>query len=286
MKTACWTMGFVLCVSAAFAAQTDAQQQPDTLAQCIEDFEHNAALGGPLTMRDGKPAELREVADLAERGVKLARQAVAQDLDSPQAHYWLGSWLLYGYGVTEVEQISFDPEGGARTETVSQVIQGLIGTPDEGLAELARAVELAPKEEKGAYVLDHATALLDYDRMFDAAGLLKAAWAGDPPLTQEQKMRAGLLLSDVSAGGGNLDGARGWIYTALSLDPIGASAVERLRHLDVAQIAEMLAAAAAAETAEQPIEPEAEAEEWQQETTGEETGSEEEYYPEENYEVE
>ena len=99
-------------------------------------------------------------------------------------------------------------------------------------------------------------------------------------------MRAGLLLSDVSVAEGNLDGARGWIYTALSLDPVGASAVERLRHLDVAQVAEMLAAAAAAEAAEQPIEPEAEAEEWQEETTGEEIGSEEEYYPEENYEVE
>jgi len=304
MKTACWTMAFVFCVSAALAAQT--QQQPDPLAQCIEDFGRNAALGAPLTMREGTSAELEELTNLAESGLKLARQAVARNPDSAQAHYWLGSWLLYGYGVVEVEQISFDPEGGARTETISQAVQGMTDDPDEGLAELQRSVELAPDEEKGDYVLDYATALLDYERIFDAMGLLKAAWAGDPPLTQEQKMLAGLLLSDASAAEGNLDGARGWIYTALSLDPVGALAVERLRQIDAAQVAEMLAAAAKA--AERPAAPEAEietgtwpeyppeewpeleaqewpempGEEWEWEETEEGVGGEEEYYPEEN----
>jgi hypothetical protein len=149
---------------------------------------------------------------------------------------------------------------------------------DEGLPELKRVTELAPTD--GDYFLDYAAALADCDRLPEAQGLLKSAWGGAPALSQEQKMYAGLLLSDISAAEGDLSGARQWIYTALSLDPTAAGAVERLRLLDVAQAQEAAEALLAA--AEEAVSEEyGEEEYW-----GEEEGYWGEYWPEEEVESE
>ena len=264
MKISVWTVGLlVLTLCAASAAQPAAQAPPD-FSQEIRDFESNAALGSPLTMRAGTPAELELLNQLADRGLKAAREAVAKYPDSAEAHYLLGSWLLYGYRVVEVHRISSQPETGETTEVAPKVIQGT-DDPDEGLAEFKRATDLAPTN--GGFLLDYAAALADYDRMPESTALLRAAWAGKPPLTQEEKAYAGLLLSDLSAAEGRLQQARDWIYAALSLTDPGARAVERLRYLDSAQVAAAQAAQAAPEQAPQ------------QAPTGE---AQEEYQPEES----
>ncbi len=280
MKMACWTMALLACSLAAGAAEPAAQVQ-DPIAEIARDFERNFALGTALTIRHGTKEELSEVRTLAERGLRRAREEAQRSPDSAEAQYWLGSWLLYGYRVIEVERVSFDPEGGARTETVTRVVQGVEGAPDEGLNALRKTIELAPAN--GDYVLDYATALADYQRTFEATALLKAAWFGEPKLTREQKMLCGLLLSDLAAADGKLGVAREWVYTALSLDPTAAMGVERLRHLDAAQAAEALAVPEVAEEevwAEQESLPQPE--EWPYDET--ETGqqSQDEYLPAEN----
>ena len=240
MKTGCWMAALIaICMGVAVAAAPAAQTAAD-LSGPMRDFERNATLGAALTMRAGLPTEFEEVQQLAERGLAAARQAVAGQPGSAEAQYLLGSWLLYGYQVIEVRRITSDPVGGERTEIEPRVALGLSDTPDEGLAALLRAAELAPKN--GQYLLDYATALMDCDRVSQALPVLKKAWAGEPELKPEEKMLAGLLLSDAYAYEGQLDQAREWVYAALSLDPAAAKAIERLRHLDATQAAAVEAA--------------------------------------------
>ncbi len=199
-------------------------------AQSMGDLDRNAALGAVLVMRPGTRAELDELRLLADRGEKLARQAVASSPDSADAQYALGSWLLYGYKPVESDQISFDAQGNARTEQATRVVQGLKDDPTEGLAALKQASDLAPTNT--GYLLDYAAALMDYDRADDAEGILEQIWAGKAGLAVQHRIRAGMLLSAIAENSGDLDGAREWIYSALSLDPLVAPAIERLRDLD------------------------------------------------------
>lgn len=265
----------VACACVAWAGEPAAPGQT-TIADGMRDFERNVALGAVLETRAGTPAELGELRLLADRGLKAAQALVAKSPDSADAQYLLGSWLLYGYRVVTVDQIAFDATSGARTETVNRIIQGLSDDPQPGLDALKKSTGLAPNN--GDYLLDYAAALSDWDRMFEATGILKGIWAGQPPLSQAQKMRAGILLSGISEARGDLATAREWIYSALSLDPAAAEAVEHLRRLDAAQAAEAWDEFDEAEAIEQEAE-----EEVYEEEGGE--GYEDEYWEESEDEV-
>jgi len=279
MKIGRWTAGLLLLSMCVCCAGEIAAEKPPPLQQEMSDFYRNAALGVALTMRAGSPAELEELQKLADQGLKAAREIATKNPDSPEAHYLLGSWLLYGYRVAKVQRISYDPETGESVELTTQVVQGTADGPDEGLAELKRVTELAPT--KGDYFLDYAAALADCDRLLEAQALLKSAWAGQPALAQQGKMRAGVLLGDISAALDDLSDARQWIYRALSLDPAAAEAVARLRWLDAAQ-AEEAAQALLEETPEESFEEYGEEEDWGQYSPEEEIQGEEELYWEEN----
>jgi hypothetical protein len=281
MKALCWMGLFLLCVVVGWAAEP-APDAADPISEAASIFEQNVALGAALSMRPGTPEEFAQLRALAERGLARAQEAVERDPGSAEAHYWLGSWLVYGYGVIEVDQVSYDPEAGARTETVMQAIQGLGDMPDDGLDALRLTTEIEP--ENGDYLLDYAVALGDCGRLVEAQGLVKAAWFGEPALSQEQKMQAGLVLSDIAAADGNLAAAREWVYAALSLDQTSAQGVERLRHLDAAQAAEAQAAAEAEQEVydEEVTYDEEEAGEWTEFDTEAAPESEDEYTPEEN----
>jgi tetratricopeptide (TPR) repeat protein len=287
-------MAALVCMTGlgAAAAQTDdpgGAQTAAFLAQEMRDFESNAALGTALTLRPGTQAELEEVDALAKRGLKAARDAVAQHPDSPEAHYLLGSWLLYGYRVVEVKSISIGPQGGQWTETVRTVVLGLSDSTDEGIAALRRATELAP--DRGDYFIDYAAALFDCARPLEAMSLLKQAWAGQPELTTEDRTRAGLLLSDILASQDRLAEAREWVYSALLVNPVNVAAVQRLRQLDAAEAAslEVMEEAIPEEFApEEPVFDEDEGEVYYEEEPGEgeayyeeEPGEGEVYYEEE-----
>ncbi len=275
-----------VCMGVAAAAAPAAQTAAD-LSGPMRDFERNSSLGATLAMGGGSQAEFDEVQELAERGLAAARQAVAKQPGSAEAQYLLGSWLVYGYHVVEVQRVTADPVGGERTEIESRVILGLADTPDEGLAALLRASELAPKNAQ--YVLDYATALMDCDRVPQALAVLKKAWAGEAGLELKsgEKMLMGLLISDGYAYEGQLDQAREWVYTALSLDPDIAKAVERLRHLDAEQAAAVEAALAdAVEAARAEAYAEVYGVEEEEAYYGEEGYEEEPYYGEEGGEQE
>jgi len=233
----------------------------------LRDLEQQAGLGAALSMRPASEAELNQLQQMADHGLAAARAAAADAPGSAEAHYLLGSWLLYGYRVVEARTIVADAHGVERVEVVRQPLQGLSDEPDEGLEALRRAAELAPTS--GRYLLDYAAALGDYGRPSQAMDILKRAWAGDPPLDPEQRMRAGLLISDLHAGRGELAAARSWVYQALAALPQNAEAVERLRWLDVAE------AQAAAAAAAEPEEPEWEEQEWEHEGEYEESEGEE-----------
>ena len=231
--------GALVCAAVPAAAA----EQASPVAQSMTDFARDAALGATLQMREGTEAELGELRILADRGLKLARQAVASHPESAEAQYALGSWLLYGYRAVEADQISFDPQGNAQSERITRVVQGLADDVEEGLAALKKAAELAPSN--GEYVVDYAAALMDCDRGDESAGVLKAVWAAQRSLPVEFRMRAGLLLSAIAENSGDLDGAREWVYSALALDPLAAPAVDRLRHIDAAVLAAVSAPASA-----------------------------------------
>ena len=241
MRAALVTLALMLSTCMAWAGEAAAPAKGGpSVVEGMGDFERNAALGAVLTMRPGTPAELAETRTLADRGLKAAQAQVAEHSDSADARYLLGSWLLYGYRVVEVEQISFDATGGQRTQTVSRVIQGMSDDPAPGLAALKKSTELAPNN--GEYLLDYAAALGDYGQLDEARGILKGIWTGQPALSLEQKMHAGFLLAGVAEAEGDYGNAREWIYSALSLSPATAEAVERLRGLDAEEAAAQEAA--------------------------------------------
>lgn len=277
MKRAC--LFLLLAMTVCVAAPGMAAGQGSAAAQSISDLERSMALGAVLEMREGTQAELGELRALADRGVKQARAAVAADPGSADAQYAIGSWLLYGYRVVEVDQISFDAQGNAETERVTRVLQAMSDDPEEGMVALKRASELAPAN--GQYLLDYAAALMDYGRADQAEGMLKGAWAGQPELPVALKMRAGILLSGIAEANGDLDGAREWIYSALSLDPLAAPAVDLLRELDAAALEAALAPA--------PVEAEEEAEQQPEAVEGvpsaPEESTEEEYGGEEGWQL-
>ncbi len=226
----------IVCSCAAWAAQPAAPPQaPPPVA--MSDFDRNVALGSILETRPGTQTEIEELRRFADRGLAAARAAVAKSPEAAEAQYTLASWLLYGYRVVSVEQMSYDPQGGARRVVVDRVVQGLTDDSTEGLGALKKATELAPNNT--SYLLDYAAGLVDYDRGFEAETILKTIWSAGPPVTLQHKIRAGLLLSTITADDGDLEGAREWVYSALSLDSNLAEAVDRLRYLDAAQTAEM-----------------------------------------------
>jgi hypothetical protein len=241
MRAALVTLALMLSTCMAWAGEAAAPAKGGpSVVEGMGDFERNTALGAVLATRPGTPAELAETRMLADRGLKAAQALVAEHPDSADAQYLLGSWLLYGYRVVEVEQISFDATGGQRTQTVSRVIQGMSDDPAPGLAALKKSTELAPNN--GEYLLDYAAALGDYGQLDLAGGILKGIWAGQPALSLEQKMHAGFLLAGVAEAEGDYGNAREWIYSALSLNPATAEAVERLRGLDAEETAAQEAA--------------------------------------------
>lgn len=275
MRAVLLTAVLLLSCCAVWAAEPAATVE-DLMASSVEDFEENTALGAVLETRDGTAAELDQLEALASRGLATARKVVARAPDSAEGQYLLGSWLLYGYDVEEVERVSFDPDLGERTQTVRQAVVGLADDPDEGLAALKRAATLAP--DRGDYLVDYAIALADYGRQDEARSIFKKLWAGEPKVDVEQRTRAGMLLSDMALLDGKLDEAREWLYSALSLNPLNAPFVERLRHLDAARAAQNRAELAAALEAWQQYEEEwgeEEQSEWSEsETDAEEEGEE------------
>ena len=240
----------VVALVAVASSAWGAQQKPATPKHSLDEglrlFDRQVSLGAALSVREPKAEELAELQKMGDSGLAYAREWVAEEPNSADAHYLLGSWLLYGYRSALVRTITADATGAPRSETVPKVVQGLADSPDEGLQALSRAHELAPAN--GRYLLDYAAALADYDRPLQAAGLLKSAWAGQPPLSPEERVRAALLLSDITAAQGDLPGARMWVYNALNQIPGADTAVQRLRWLDAAQAeAAALQAAAAAQ---------------------------------------
>ncbi len=248
MKLALWVAAVLVVLAgwSVWAAGTAAKPTPPvpsvSFDQNMRDFDRNTALGVALTMRSGTPEELKELQALADRGLKAAEEAVGKYPDNAEAHYWLGSWLLYAYRVREVRQVAIDAQGSARTEVVSRVVQGLSEDLEPGLAALKQATILEPGN--GRYLVDYGAALLDCDRLPEAMSYLKGVWAAQPTLTPGEKMEAGILLSRICEAQGNLQEAREWVYSALGVAPENADAVQRLRQLDAAE------AAAAQEEAE------------------------------------
>jgi hypothetical protein len=259
MKTMWLVVLVALCPCAVFAAEpVQLPEPPVPLDQGLQDFERNVALGAVLETRPGTEAEVVELRLLADRGLEQARALVEQEADSAEAQYLLGSWLLYGYRIVQVDQITFDAAGASGLRTVNRVIQGLVDDPSEGLGALKRATELAP--DNGDYLLDYAAALGDLGGLTEARGLLKGVWAGEPQLSPAQTMRAGFLLASVAEAEDDLAAAREWVYSALALDPDTQAGVEMLRRLDAAQAAA-----------------------WQAAISEVQAGYEEEFYEEEEY---
>jgi hypothetical protein len=199
----------------------------------LKDLDRNVALGQALTKREGSADELAMVQKLAERGEASARQLVERDPKSAPSQYLLGSWLLYGYHVAQIEQVETDASGEERHLKVKAVVQGLGDSPMEGLEALRTAQELDPKN--ASYLMDYSEALLDWGQPTEAMSVLKQVWAADLTLTATQKVRVALLMSDIHAERGELPDARKWLYRALSELPQNAPIVQRLQELDSRQ---------------------------------------------------
>ena len=70
-------------------------------------------------------------------------------------------------------------------------------------------------------------------RLSEAAAVLQSLW-NDGALTPPQKLRVGMLLSDVRLAQKDLPGAREWAYSALAALEENGPIVARFRQLDQA----------------------------------------------------
>jgi len=255
----------LLAALAAFPCSWGAEKPPTAappdlsalLARNQRDLERNTALGAALTMRSARQGELEELQRLAERGLREAEEAVLKHPDSAQAHYLLGSWLLYGYRVREVRSLVVVGET-ATTRITRQVTQGLRDDVERGLAALKRACELEP--DNARYLIDYGAALLDCDHLSEALTHLKAVWLKADEFAPADRLQVAILLSRVREAQGMLADARQWVYAGLERDPRNAAAVQHLRWLDQVLPEAEAAAAEAQRAAEAAAEAEAELE--------------------------
>lgn len=232
MRALCHAVAAVLLSAGmAWSAQVPSPRHHAAGTPPMKGFDRNTALGAELLNRAGSKQELDELQALADQGLKAARQAVAKDPKSAEPWYLLGSWLIYGYRVVEVEEITTDAAGDTTVQTVRRPQMGLADDPQEGLEALRRATELAPKHT--GYGLDYAAAVLDTGHPLQARGLLQGLWIGKTPLTPGEKARTAVMLSDTYAAEGRLTEAREWLYVALDQEPANAEMVQRLRLIDV-----------------------------------------------------
>jgi len=241
----------VLLAIPAWAAEPPAEpgaSATSVLEQNARDFERDTALGAVLSARPGTDAELKQLQALASSGLRAAEEAVAKYPDNAQACYLLGSWLLYGYGVKEVRQVVVTRDTAASGNS-TQVVQGLEDDVDRGLAALKKAADLEP--DKARYVIDYGAALFDCDRLSEAMGYLKSAWATKQELAAAEKLEIALLLSRIYETQGQGEDAREWVYSGLAANPENVAVVQHLRWLDKAlpEAEQAAAAEAAAEEA-------------------------------------
>ena len=236
-KTALWMMVLAITCSSASLGSPAVQQSSAGMSDQMKWFEQNMSLGQMLVLRPGTPQELDEVRTLAQLGLAAARQGAEQDPDSAEAHYLLGSWLLYGYGVVEDPHVIIDANGAERTEMARRVVQGLTEDYGEGLEALKRATVLAPA--RGQYLVDYGAALFDCGEPEEALAVLRGAWDTQTGLTDPERTQAAVLLSRICLDRWMFREAREWGYSALEVTAGNAPAVDRLRQLDRAQEQEM-----------------------------------------------
>jgi len=196
----------------------------------LSEYQRNLTLGSELAERQGTAEELASLQALADRGVKIAREAVRRDPKSPEAQAQLSNWLLYGYRVIQADRITYDRNGEEHVDKVPRVVQGLSGDQSEGLSAAKRAQELAPRS--GRFLVDYGAALLHCGQGLRASAVLKRTWVGDVQTSSHDKIRAAMLISDADGDRGDLLGARGWLYRALAENRDNTGIVARLRDLD------------------------------------------------------
>ena len=256
---ACWLLLVILPVGIAWGAPDTAKGTPAKAAPAaasmayqdsLKDLAWNTGLGQALTHRGGSSDELALVQKLADRGLETARAWIAKDPQSAEAHYLLGSWLLYGYRVVQTDHLSIDAAGIEHHSKVESVAQSLSESSQEGLDALRTAQELAPKNPQ--YVMDYAAALLDWEQSAEAMAAVKKVWAENLNLTPAQQARAALLMSDIHVARGELIEARTWIYRALSAQAQNAPILDRLKKLDALTAQAAKEASKQAPAAEEP----------------------------------
>lgn len=211
-------------------AVVHAGETPAGLAAASEAFRANLALGDSLAGDPASAADVAEARRLADEALSHVRSCLEEDPNLPAAHHLCGMVVCTCYLPVTVERGDPSDQRPSSEDKGTTILRRRPQNAEEGLAELRKAVSLAPHNYDFQLDCSEALGICGHDAgaREHALGVWKKA-SGPSPV---QRTRAARLLSAAARGAGQPRDEAQWLRKVLLLDPENSDAAHRLVQLE------------------------------------------------------
>jgi len=219
-------LAITCCLLLALAAGAFAQEAgPAGLETARRALEQNLSLGRSFEGKSPTPEQAAEAQRLLQECLALAREGIADNPRSAEAHRLAGLLLCTAYRPVSAKQAADADKPGEQTVLLQQGGEGC----EEGLAQLRSALRLAPTDTD--CYLDYAEALLVCGDDENATKQALAIWEQRSSLTEAQSARCASVLSKCAAARNATDEEVRWLREVVKHNPQDTAAKARLARL-------------------------------------------------------